>query len=198
MFSQLVSVSIGSEEDVMDQEKKKMGRPARLSAGEVQLIRELRAQGMTYKQLGEKFDVSESYVYQLCREAQKLPVAEGVGMADMAEPQGFVNEVACPGDSNTDAVTAELLEQDSGQDSGLEEGADTHVYNVNGEQVGGDHYRRMAIQPWDYIAANGLDYFEGNIIKYVTRWRGKNGLEDLRKAQHYLDKLFEVAGGAGD
>lgn len=63
--------------------------------------------------------------------------------------------------------------------------------SANEKQMGGSHYLK-AIQPWDYIAANGLDFFEGNVVKYVTRWRQKGGVEDLRKAQHYLDKLIEL------
>lgn len=57
--------------------------------------------------------------------------------------------------------------------------------------MGGNHYN-VPIQPWDYIAANGLGFFEGNVIKYVTRWKRKNGVEDLRKALHYLEKLIEL------
>lgn len=63
---------------------------------------------------------------------------------------------------------------------------------ANDIQISGNHYKSKAIQPWDYIAANGLGYFEGNIIKYVSRWQDKNGLDDLRKARHYLDKLIEL------
>jgi len=44
----------------------------------------------------------------------------------------------------------------------------------------------------DYIIANDLGYLEGNVIKYVTRYKNKGGIEDLRKAQHYLTKLIEV------
>jgi hypothetical protein len=62
-------------------------------------------------------------------------------------------------------------------------------------QVGGDHYAKRAIQPWDYIAANGLGFFEGNAVKYLTRWKDKGGIEDLKKARHYLDKLIEMEGG---
>jgi hypothetical protein len=65
-------------------------------------------------------------------------------------------------------------------------------FNANNTQVAGDHYRTKAIQPWDYIAQNKLGYFEGNIVKYVSRWRDKGGVEDLRKARHYLDKLIEI------
>jgi len=63
---------------------------------------------------------------------------------------------------------------------------------ANDTQVGGQHYKAKAIQPWDFIAANQLGYFEGNIVKYVSRWRDKGGVDDLRKARHYLDKLIEL------
>lgn len=69
---------------------------------------------------------------------------------------------------------------------------------ANNEQVGGSHYKSKAIQPWDYIAANSLGYFEGNIIKYVSRWQEKGGVDDLKKAQHYLQKLIELNGGSHD
>lgn len=62
---------------------------------------------------------------------------------------------------------------------------------ANDRQVGGKHYN-TPIQHWDYVVANELGYFEGQITKYVTRWRSKNGLEDLEKARHFLDKLIEV------
>jgi hypothetical protein len=68
----------------------------------------------------------------------------------------------------------------------------------NSRQVGGDHYKGKTVQPWDFIAANGLGFFEGNVVKYVTRWKDKGGVQDLHKARHYLDKLIEVAGdGSG-
>lgn len=63
---------------------------------------------------------------------------------------------------------------------------------ANSIQIGGQHYQAKPIQPWDYIAANNLGFFEGNAIKYLTRWRDKGGVEDLRKARHYLDKLIEL------
>ena len=62
---------------------------------------------------------------------------------------------------------------------------------ANDRQEGGTHYKGKAIQPWDYIISNNIGYLEGNIIKYVSRWKDKNGLEDLKKARHYLDKLIE-------
>jgi hypothetical protein len=52
------------------------------------------------------------------------------------------------------------------------------------------HYARLAIEPWEYIRANKLDFFEGNVIKYISRWRHKNGLEDLLKAKVYIEELI--------
>jgi len=66
--------------------------------------------------------------------------------------------------------------------------------NANEIQVAGSHYR-SAIQPWDYIVANNIGYLEGNIIKYVSRWKKKGGVEDLYKAQHYLEKLIQLEMG---
>jgi len=63
---------------------------------------------------------------------------------------------------------------------------------ANDTQVGGNHYKSKGIQPWDYIIANNIPYLEGNVIKYVTRWRDKGGKADLEKAQHYLEKLLET------
>ena len=57
-------------------------------------------------------------------------------------------------------------------------------------QVGGDHYKDLRIQPVEYIHANGIGYFEGNVIKYVTRWRAKGGIKDLEKAKHYIELLI--------
>lgn len=63
------------------------------------------------------------------------------------------------------------------------------------KQEGGNHYKLMMIQPAEYILANNLGYCEGNVIKYVSRWRTKArhgpNVEDLRKAKHYLDMLIE-------
>lgn len=58
-------------------------------------------------------------------------------------------------------------------------------------QVGGGHYKDLVIQPVQYIMANNIPYMEGNVIKYVTRWRSKGGIQDLNKAAHYLQLLIE-------
>lgn len=62
---------------------------------------------------------------------------------------------------------------------------------VNEQQVGGNHYL-TEIQPWDFILANNLPFLEGNIIKYICRYKEKGGVEDLYKANHYLKKLIET------
>ena len=63
---------------------------------------------------------------------------------------------------------------------------------ANEIQHGGDHYKQKSIEPWDYIVANGIGFLAGNAIKYLTRYKDKNGIEDLKKARHYIDKLIEV------
>ena len=66
---------------------------------------------------------------------------------------------------------------------------------ANQRQVGGEHYNahgRKDIQHWDIVHIFGLGYFEGQITKYLFRWKSKNGLQDLEKARHYLDKLIEL------
>ena len=60
------------------------------------------------------------------------------------------------------------------------------------KQVAGNHYKDLPIQPVEYIYANALGYFEGNVVKYVSRWRKKNGLADLEKAKHYIELLIEL------
>ncbi len=59
-------------------------------------------------------------------------------------------------------------------------------------QEGGSHYKDMPIQPVEFIHKNGIGFIEGCVIKYVSRWRVKGGVEDLRKARHFLDILIEL------
>ncbi len=66
--------------------------------------------------------------------------------------------------------------------------------NANEKQVAGDHYRSLNsnYQHWDLVADTGMGYFEGQITKYVARWRKKNGGQDLEKALHYAQKMQEL------
>jgi len=63
--------------------------------------------------------------------------------------------------------------------------------NPNDMQVGGTHYK-SPIQHWDFVASNNLDYFQGQITKYVARWKNKGGMQDLLKARHFLDKYIDL------
>lgn len=59
-------------------------------------------------------------------------------------------------------------------------------------QIGGDHYKKCGIEPVEYIHANGLDFNEGSIVKYISRHRNKNGAEDIRKIKDYCDIILEL------
>lgn len=63
--------------------------------------------------------------------------------------------------------------------------------SANNKQIAGSHYK-SPMECWDYILANDLGYLEGTAIKYITRWKKKNGIEDIQKAIHFLEKLVEV------
>lgn len=58
-------------------------------------------------------------------------------------------------------------------------------------QVGGNHYKDMPLQPIEYIMKNKLGFCEGNVVKYITRYASKGGVEDLRKVIHYTELLIE-------
>lgn len=62
-------------------------------------------------------------------------------------------------------------------------------------QEGGSHYKSMAIQPVEFITKNSIPYLEGNVIKYVSRHQNKNGIEDIKKAIHYLQLIAELKYG---
>ena len=55
------------------------------------------------------------------------------------------------------------------------------------KQIGGSHYKFFNIQPYEFISKNDLSFFQGNVIKYVCRYKHKNGVEDLEKIKHYCD-----------
>lgn len=82
-------------------------------------------------------------------------------------------------------------EQEQAEFDALGDVAETSALST---QVAGDHYRKLKIQPVEYIHRNGIGFVEGAVIKYVSRWKEKNGVEDLRKARHMLDLLIELEG----
>jgi hypothetical protein len=62
-------------------------------------------------------------------------------------------------------------------------------------QIGGGHYKSMIIQPMEYSMKNGLDACQHTAIKYISRFRDKGGIEDLKKAKHVIDMLIEFEEG---
>lgn len=64
--------------------------------------------------------------------------------------------------------------------------------SANEHQVRGRHYQLQAIPSWRFIAANHLGYFEGSVVERIVGWQHNGGVDDLRKARHYLDKLIEL------
>jgi hypothetical protein len=57
-------------------------------------------------------------------------------------------------------------------------------------QQGGSHYKNYKIQPTQFCIANNIPFTEGCVIKYLLRWRDKNGIQDLEKAKHMIDFLI--------
>jgi hypothetical protein len=60
------------------------------------------------------------------------------------------------------------------------------------KQVEGDHYKKYTIQPIEFITKNNIPFIEGNIIKYICRWKDKGGSKDLDKVIHYVELLKEL------
>lgn len=64
-------------------------------------------------------------------------------------------------------------------------------------QIGGDHYKKYVIQPIEYSMANGLNPCQANVVKYITRYKDKGGVEDLKKVIHYVQLLIEIEENKG-
>jgi len=132
--------------------------------------------------LAKKHKIAPGYAYKLAKRYNDQALEKLLGPRPAHLPTGLTSamtiDVNTPVEAPkpaTDKEIAKLL--------GLP---------ANDVQVGGDHYKKNAIQPWDYIVSNRLGYLEGNVVKYVSRWQDKGGRQDLEKARHYLDKLLEV------
>lgn len=66
------------------------------------------------------------------------------------------------------------------------------MVRANDYQISGNHYKKLNPEPWDVVRHWDLGYLDGSALKYIARWRNKNGIADLEKAVHYLQKLIEV------
>ena len=99
------------------------------------------------------------------------------------QPNPFDTRRCPPIVKNVDCVRS----KECTSDRGMAVSGDTS--NAWDKQVGGDHYKRYAIQPAQFALANGLDYAQSNAIKYIVRHADKNGVQDLDKAIHYVELL---------
>ena len=121
------------------------------------------------KKLAKKYKIAPSYVYNIRKRTM----------------QRLADNPLTP-EQNEAMDTLVATSQELG---GWQVTANTGALNV---QVGGDHYKKHKIQPIEYIHANNLPFIEGNIVKYITRWREKNGVKDLEKVKHYVDLLIQL------
>ena len=129
--------------------------------------------GMTAVQIAEKLGIKPAYVYTVKSNA-KNKARSNWSQAERKEIEASVAE-----------TLAEIAHTDAAK-------------TPDEVQVGGAHYKDNEIQVWDAIHDWGLGYFSGNVVKYVARHQKKNGLEDLKKARHYLDKLISIAEKQGE
>jgi hypothetical protein len=104
--------------------------------------------------------------------SQKETMALAVWFLKLMEERGHVSSV--PSDDAIDGPTEE-------------------VSQANSKQVGGNHYGLSGLQHWDLVVMFKWDYFQGQITKYLMRWKKKNGVQDLEKAAHFLEKYIETA-----
>ena len=84
------------------------------------------------------------------------------------------------------------LDHDDTLITGMPRGDYNYLKSSLNKQEGGQHYKDKAIQPIVYIHANNLGFCEGNVVKYITRHKEKNGAEDIRKVIHYCELLLEL------
>jgi DNA-binding CsgD family transcriptional regulator len=127
--------------------------------------------GMTAAQIAEKLSVKPAYVYVVKSAAKKKVGRFHRVMMSAAKAGVAMAQIPVPSPT---------------------------VNTPDEVQVGGDHYKDNTIQVWDAIHDWGLGYFSGNVVKYVARHQKKNGVEDLKKARHYLDKLISIAEKQGE
>ena len=86
----------------------------------------------------------------------------------------------------------DYMKRRNAEEDAIKKGTYEYEYdNATSKQIGGDHYKNCAIQPIDYIVKNNLDFLEGNIVKYITRHKTKNGIEDIKKVIHYAELILE-------
>lgn len=127
--------------------------------------------------IAKRFKVAPSYVYGIRKKLQ----GEDVQCSGFApEEEEAIDRLF------TNEGWTVTTSSDDGQMIAMQT---SNALNV---QVGGDHYKKLKIQPIEFIHANNIPFIEGNIIKYIVRWRDKNGIKDLEKVKHYVDLLISL------
>jgi hypothetical protein len=133
--------------------------------------------------IAKRFKVAPSYVYNIRKKLRGEYVNE------------LVDEPFTPEEEEAlDRLFATRTDEGWQVASSLVAGAEvlTAPLNALNTQIGGDHYKKLKIQPIEFIHANNIPFIEGNIIKYIVRWRDKNGVKDLEKVKHYVDLLISL------
>tara|TARA_R100001132_G_C3230473_1_gene65319 strand:- start:324 stop:692 length:369 start_codon:yes stop_codon:yes gene_type:complete len=110
------------------------------------------------------------------------------------DPHGLKEDRGWSQESYRTYMKRKLSEEDT-----LKKGSYEYEYGkASDKQVGGNHYKDVAISSIDYIVKNKLNFCEGNIIKYISRHKRKNGAEDIKKAIHYAELILELEYGKDD
>lgn len=125
---------------------------------------------------------SKAWDLTCCPETQKQRTLQNIKETEHTEMLDSIEKIL-------DAYEKRLSEIEKTLDAS--EKSSIPPKKANDTQVGGTHYKLLKYETWDVIASWGLGYLDGNAVKYISRWRNKNGIEDLKKARHYLDKLIE-------
>jgi hypothetical protein len=161
--------------------------------------------------LCESYDAAEPSncaIWECIEDCIKLSSRElkrKFGVDEIPEDRRAFNEVLCSvcgepyGRHSSTTCPAEYLVQPVSAEQPTEVGLGEQPPSIGiPDTTEQEHYTACAIQPIEFIVANKMDFLEGNVIKYVARYKNKNGLEDLAKARHYLNMLIEREEAAGN
>ena len=154
-----------------------------------QRLRDLIKEGKTPKEIIEIVPNTKDYdVYNLKWRMKKAAKATALHMLQNKKKRGAKRVIkSFISARSTKAMKVVLKKYAATTDATP---APAPALTPNQIQIGGEHYKKMDIQPWDAIHSWDLGFFSGNAVKYIARHRDKGGVEDLKKARHYLDKLI--------
>lgn len=145
------------------------------------------------KDIAAKFKTTAGYIYAI-RNVDKQKGPKLVGLYTSNKPIG--NSITMLEDDVTKLTDEqkERLAHNLGQPRMRMQAAEPVATSALDVQVGGAHYKDMAIQPVEFITKNNLGFLEGSIVKRICRWRAKDGLKDLEKIKHEVDLLVQLNG----